>query len=167
MERKFLCVMAGYDNNTERYLAALQGELYENGFIGSHTKDLPQHITLGTYAVGEEAEVIDLVTRVSQENKAFDITFNHIGIFSGSKVLFVAPDPNRSLFDLKERFGDSYNWTPHTTMLIDEPRCIFDALPLLAESFKPFKGSIQNIHLYEFWPTRHILSKVLLEKNPI
>lgn len=88
----------------------------------------------------------------------FDITFSHIGIFAGSKVLFVAPDPNNSLFALKENFGSSFNWTPHTTMLIDEPNIIFDALPIVAENFSAFQGELQNIHIYEFWPTRHIMS---------
>ena len=159
MEKKILCVMAGYDDNTERYLAAMQNRLYEMGFIGTHTKGLPQHITLGTFPIEEETKLIDLVTRISQEIRPFDITFNHIGVFNGSEVLFVAPDPNSNLFNLKKDFGESYNWTPHTTMLIDKPENIYAALPVLAESFKSFQGSIQNIHLYEFWPSRHILSR--------
>ena len=159
MEKKILCVMAGYDDNTERYLAAMQNKLYEKGFIGTHTKGLPQHITLGTFPIEEETKLIDLVTRISQEIRPFDITFNHIGVFNGSEVLFLAPDPNSNLFNLKKDFGESYNWTPHTTMLIDKPENIYAALPVLAESFKSFQGSIQNIHLYEFWPSRHILSR--------
>ncbi|WP_312433355.1 2'-5' RNA ligase family protein [Lacrimispora sp.] len=158
MEKKILCVMAGYDDKTEQYLASMQNNLYVNGFVGTHTKYLPQHITLGTFPIEKEAQLIDLVTRASQEIKPFDITFNHIGIFNGSEVLFVAPDPNNNLFILKESFGDSYNWTPHTTMLIDTPQNIYTALPILSDSFKSFQGTIQNIHLYEFWPSRHILS---------
>ncbi|MFT4004391.1 MAG: 2'-5' RNA ligase [Lacrimispora sp.] len=159
MEKKILCVMVGYDDNTERYLADMQNKLYEKGFIGTHTKGLPQHITLGTFPIEEETKLIDLVIRISQKIRPFDITFNHIGVFNGSEVLFVAPDPNSNLFNLKKDFGESYNWTPHTTMLIDKPENIYAALPVLAESFKSFQGSIQNIHLYEFWPSRHILSR--------
>ncbi len=158
MDGKFLCVMAGYDENTEKYLAVIQNKLYEAGFIGTHTKNLPQHITLGIFPIEEETELVTLVQRIAQETKMFDITFSHIGIFAGSKVLFVAPDPNNSLFALKENFGSSFNWTPHTTMLIDEPNIIFDALPIVAENFSAFRGELQNIHIYEFWPTRHIMS---------
>lgn len=158
MEKKILCVMAGYDNDTERYLAALQNRLYEKGFLGTHTRNLPQHITLATFPVEKESELVDLVTQASHEIKPFAITFNHIGLFGGSKCLFVAPDPNDGLFRLQERFGKSHNWTPHTTMLIDEPEVVFAALPFLAEDFRAFHGLVQNIHLYEFWPTRHILS---------
>ncbi len=54
--------------------------------------------------------------------------------------------------------SDSFNWTPHTTMLIDEPKAIFSAVPIISEEFKAFKGRVENIHLYEFWPTRDIVS---------
>lgn len=153
---KFLCVMAGYDKNTETLLAKLQNNLYENGYIGEQTKNLPQHITLGTYEVSWEREIKELIKEVSNKTKPFSITFNHIGIFGGSEVLFIAPDPNRSLLDLKENFGESYNWTPHTTMLIDKSNIICKALPLIANEFHAFEGHIENIYLYEFWPTRYI-----------
>jgi len=150
--------MAGYDDDTEKRLAAMQKRLYEKGFSGTQTRDLPQHITLATFPPERETDLVDLVTRASQETRSFAITFNHIGLFGGSKCLFVAPDPNHDLFRLQQRFGISHNWTPHTTMLIDEPEVVFAALPLLAESFGSFQGSVQNIHLYEFWPSRQILS---------
>ena len=158
MGDKFLCVMAGYDERTENHLAAIQNKLYEAGFVGTHTKNLPQHITLGTFPIEDEIRLASLVRRVAQKTKMFDITFNHIGVFGGSKVMFIAPDPNNSLLALKEQFGSSFNWTPHTTMLIDEPHTIVDALRIVAENFSAFQGTVQNIHLYEFWPTRHIIS---------
>ena len=49
MENKFLCVMAGYDDDTENYLAGIQKKLYAVGLTGQHTKNIPQHITLQTY----------------------------------------------------------------------------------------------------------------------
>jgi len=162
MDNKFLCVMAGYDDTTEEHLASIQNKLYEKDFVGTHTKNLQQHITLGTFSVEKEAELFNLVKKVAAETKSFKITFNHIGIFGGSNVLFIAPDPNKSLLKLKENFGESFNWTPHTTMLIDNAENIYAALPIVAENFVPFEGQVQKIHLYEFWPTRHILSLTLL-----
>ncbi len=163
MEKKFLCVMAGYDEASEKYLAGLQQKLYDRGYIGEHTKNLPQHITLGTFAVEREEELKDLVFKVAHGTRAFPITFNHVGIFGGSKVLFVAPDPNRKLLELKESFGDSIGWTPHTTMLIEQPEKVYKALPVVMEEFHAFTGMITSLYLYEFWPTRFIGRQHLIE----
>ena len=158
MSDKALYVLAGYDDATEVHLANIQNKLYKRGFTGTHTKNIPQHITLGSFPTEKEAELIDLLQKLSEECPSFDITFNHIGVFGGARVLFVAPDPNDKLLKLKELFGDSYNWTPHTTMLIDNPDTIYEALPIVMENFSAFKGRITALHLYEFFPTRHILS---------
>jgi len=85
--------MARYDEKTGKHLADIQNRLYEKGFIGTHTKDLPQHITLGTFPTDRENELMRLVECVAQKTQSFDITFNHIGIFGGSKVLFIALIP--------------------------------------------------------------------------
>ena len=156
MDKKFLCVMAGYDEATENYLAGIQQKLYDIGCIGEHTKNLPQHITLGTFELEREEEIKALVRRIAMEAKAFSITFNHVGIFGGAKVLFVAPDPNQNLLELKQLFGNSDGWTPHTTMLIDQPERIYEALPVVMEAFKACEGKVTSLHLYEFWPTRFI-----------
>lgn len=162
MNKKFLCVMAGYDEVTEKYLDSILNELYKVGFVGTQTKNLPQHITLGNFPLEKEAEIKALVKRIAEETVSFDITFNHIGIFGGSNVLFIAPDPNVRLLQLKEHFGDSYDWTPHTTMLIDEPNKVFEALPIVANKFSAFHGKIERIYIYEFWPTKHLVSLSLI-----
>lgn len=158
MSDKALYIMAGYDDKTEKYLANIQNKLYENGYIGTHTKNLPQHITLGSFPTDKEEELKQQLQELSKQIKPFDITFNHVGIFGGSSVLFIAPDPNRELLELKERFGDSYNWTPHTTMIIDKPENVIKALPLVMDEFTAFNGQVKSLHLYEFFPSRHILS---------
>lgn len=94
MSDKALYVMAGYDDKTEYYLANIQNKLYERGFIGTHTKNIPQHITLGSFSIDKESELKNILQELSKQIKPFEITFNHIGIFGGSKVLFVAPDTN-------------------------------------------------------------------------
>lgn len=155
---KSLYILAGYDDNTENYLAGIQNKLYEEGFCGTHTKNIPQHITLGSYPVEKENDLIEMLNKLSQTVGSFEVTFNHIGIFNGSKVLFVAPDCSKKMLELKENFGDSTNWTPHTTMLIDEPEIVLKALPTVLKEFSSFGGKVTTLHLYEFWPTRHILS---------
>jgi 2'-5' RNA ligase len=161
MSEQFLCVMAGFDDQTEKYLEELQKELYQNGFIGKHTKNIPQHITLGMFDVSEEKRIGKLVKMVSSNTESFEIKFNHIGIFGGSKVLFIAPDINKDLLNLKEKFGDSNDWTPHATMLIDEPNEIIKATKVLSSSFTKFKSRVEKLYLYEFWPSRFILVESL------
>lgn len=158
MSNKALYVLAGYDETTELHLSSMQNQLYEHGFIGRHTRNLPQHITLGSFPTEAESQLVESLHTLSTECSSFEVTFNHIGIFGGANVLFVAPDTNEQLLKLKERFGDSYNWTPHTTMLIDNPDEIYKALPVVMRSFSAFKGRITSLHLYEFFPARHILS---------
>lgn len=156
MENKFLCVMAGYDDDTENHLAGIQKNLYAVGLTGQHTKNIPQHITLQTYPTDQEAEVVQTLQKIAADTDPFDVCFSHIGIFSGGKVLFIAPDKDSALIALKEKFGPSFDWTPHTTMLIDEPENIQQALPLVVKEFSSFHGKVTCLHLYEFWPTRHI-----------
>jgi len=162
---KIYCVLAGYDIQTEMYLSDIQQSLYTQGFEGTQTKDIFMHITLGTFAPSDKDMLIDQIQHAAQECASFDVTFNHVGIFGGSKVLFVAPDVSHDLLTLKEYFGSSDGWTPHTTMLIDEPETIFRAAPVVSENFKAFRGKITTLHLYEFWPTREILSIPMNTQN--
>ena len=99
-----------------------------------------------------------MLRKIADETRCFDVCFAHIGIFTGGKVLFIAPDKDTALIALKEKFGPSFDWVPHTTMLIDEPENIYKALPMVVKEFSSFHGKVTCLHLYEFWPTRHILT---------
>lgn len=158
MESKALYVLAGYDDKTEETLSNIQNKLYENGFSGTQTKNIPLHITLGSFSTDKEDELIYFLEKLSKQVEPFEVNLSHVGIFGGARVMFVAPDCNRKLLELKENFGDSYGWTPHTTMLIDEPDVIHEALPAVMKEFTPICGKITTLHLYEFFPTRHILT---------
>ncbi len=162
MKTKLLCVMAGYDEDTEKYLTEIQNKLYEQGFKSTHTKNIPQHITIGTFNIEKKDELINTLNNISQKIKSFEITFNHVGIFNGSKVLFVAPDTNRNLIELREMFDDNIDWTPHTTMLMNEPNVVFEAMPFVLDNFNSFRGKIDKVYLYEFWPANEILSVNLI-----
>jgi len=157
MSDKALYVLAGYDEPTKAHLSAIQNKLYETGFTGTQTRIFP-HITVGSFPVDKEAELVSLLQTLANTAAPFEVTFNHVGIFGGARVLFIAPDTNKALLDLKEHFGSAYNWTPHTTMLIDDPEVICKALPHVMENFSAFSGNVTTLHLYEFFPSRHILS---------
>lgn len=166
-DEKFLCVLAGYDDRTEQRLAAMQNSLYEAGFSGTQTRDIPMHITMGTFAVEEEQSLSERLRRVAADTGPFFVHLSHVGMFGGSRVLFAAPDCSRELLALRERFSDSRPfppvWVPHTTMLIDRPETVYRALPVLMEAFEPVIGKITCLHLYEFFPSRHILTVTLGE----
>ena len=147
MADKALYILAGYDGETEKYLSGIQNELYAQGFAGTHTKGIPQHITMGSFPTKREAELIALLKRLSKEVTAVEVTFNHVGIFGGGKVLFIAPDTSAQMLALKERFGGSDNWTPHTTMLIDQPEVIYRALPVVMNSFNAFPSAFLTLNV--------------------
>ena len=160
MAEKFLYVMAGVDAETEERLAELQNLLYANGFAGTQTKGIPFHLTLGSMLVAdgrEEGWLTEIMDEVAERSFDFTVTFSHIGIFSGGKVLFAAPDPVEELLHLNSRFDHTdESWTPYATLLIDEPSVILEALPLVLDKFRPFTGRIDKLYLYEFFPSRHI-----------
>lgn len=163
MAEKMLYVLAGYDPATQDHLQSMQNSLYAQGFTGTQTKNIPQHITLGSFPVDSEAELCLLLQKIAQETRAFPVTFNHIGIFGGSRVLFIAPDISHALLELKERFGESRGWTAHSTMLIDEPPTVLRAAQSVLNEFRSFEGAVTQLFLYEFFPARHIMT-VQLQK---
>ena len=131
MADKALYVLAGYDDRTEEILAGMQNKLYESGFSGVQTKNIPMHFTLGSYDTEQEEELKARLTGIAETDKAFSVSFNHAGLFRlpQNDVLFIAPEDT-----------------------------ILKAIPLVLDGFTAFDGKVATLHLYEFWPTRHILS---------
>ena len=153
MAEKALYILAGYDDRTEEILSGFQNKLYDQGFSGLQTKDIPMHFTMGSYVVEHEEELKNRLEKIAETHRAFDTAFNH--------VLFVAPEVSREMLALKDEFSDNrdqFNWSPHTTMLIDKPAVIQEATQSVLTEFRSFSGKVAVLHLYEFWPTRHILS---------
>ena len=161
MAEKRLFVLAGFDGETETRLHGWQKGLYAQGFKGTQTKHIPPHFTLDNFPVDREQQLKRLLTELAEKQHPVSVLFSHIGIFPGGKVLFAAPDCNRELLMLKETFGRSYGWTPHATMLVDTPEEIVRAYPVFEREFEPFDGTVTSLHLYEFFPVRHILSVTL------
>ena len=128
--------------------------LNKAGFTGNQTPGLPYHISLASFPLDEERKAAELVQKVSEEYPAISVHISHIGIFSPGRVLFGAPELNTGLMrlhDACDKNADSnHPWTPHVTMLIDEPETISRAVPLFISVFSPFVGTITRLHLCAF-----------------
>lgn len=160
MDTTELYVLAQFDDETQTILSGYDRILRRHGFTGTQTKNIPYHFTLGSQAAGRETDLLREIDTICAETKAIDIRLDHIGLF-GLNVLFIEPNMNFELQRLQQRFfadcGNGYHlWTPHATILIDESETIQEALPILAENFKPLHAKIQSIGLYTFSPTRLI-----------
>ncbi|MCR5105618.1 MAG: 2'-5' RNA ligase [Eubacterium sp.] len=167
MENKSLYILAGYDDLTEKRLAGMQNKLYELGFDGIQTKNIPMHFTLGSYDSEMEEELIARLKKLSENKEAFEVAFNHIGLFKlpENEVLFIAPEVSKEMLDLKDSFLDSkdvFRWSAHTTLLIDKSDIIHNAIPAVVSEFDSFVGKVTRLYLYEFWPTTHIMTVELI-----
>ena len=157
--------MAVYDEPTQQRIEEIRARLVQSGFTGRQTPGLPHHITLGIFQPGQEEEVL-AAAETARQVQAFPVAFNHIGVFGGGEVLFLAPDTDRKLLALKEHFGPSWGWTPHTTLLIDEPGQVCQALPLALEGFEAFEGRVSRLLCYQFRP-RRLLCDLHLQREKI
>ena len=158
MAEEFLTLMANLDEISQKRLSEWYGALKEAGFVGTQTPGLPYHISLASFPLERENEVVGLMKKVAAEFQAVPVHISHIGIFAGGKVLFAAPERNARLDALHDACETDKErvWTPHVTVLIDEPEAVCSALPLFMQSFYPFVGHIVQLHLCAFWPTREI-----------
>lgn len=162
MAESFLTLMADYCEEDQRRISVWYDALQNVGFTGTQTPGLNHHISLATFPLEQEAEAIETAKRVASQFAPVYADLRHVGVFPGGKVLFAAPDMSPELTALQRACTDGplngYPWTPHTTMLIDEPESIGAALPVLMRHFVPLRARIDRLHLCAFWPTREILT---------
>ncbi len=156
---RFLCVLGVFDRETEQVLAGYQQAVLKEGVTGRQTMGIPFHVTLGTYALTDGPMLQERLREL--EMPPVEVQFNHMGLFQGQEVLFLAPDVNRELLDLKEAFGVEKGWTAHTTMLIDSRANCLRAVETLGECFRQFSGRIDRVELYEFFPAKKLSGKIL------
>ena len=161
MAEQFLTLMADLDERSQEIMSGWYKELQDAGFKGVQTPGLPFHISLATFSLEQEKEAVEETHRLGAMFSPIPVHISHMGMFAGGRILFGAPDMNPAgLLQLHDaiRIGkkDEYPWTPHVTILIDEPETVHDALPILVKSFYPFTATITQLHLCAFWPTREI-----------
>ncbi len=163
MTEQFLTLMADLDGHSQEIMSGWYADLKDAGFTGIQTPGLPFHISLATFSLDQEREAVEETHRLGEVFSPMPVHISHMGLFAGGRILFGAPDMNPAeLLQLHDaiRIGrkDEYPWTPHATILIDEPETVRDALRILVNTFYPFTAKITRLHLCAFWPTREIAS---------
>lgn len=165
MAEQFLTLMGDLNDDSQQRMSEWYGILESNGFTGTQTPGLPYHISLAAFPLEKEREAIDIAKKAAEMFSPVSVHISHVGIFSGGKVLFGGPERNGQLDLLHDACDINIDpqrpWTPHVTLLIDEPERICAAVPLVIKSFRPFVCRIVRLHLCTFWPTREIISAKL------
>lgn len=169
MAEQFLTLMADLDDASQELMSGWYNTLKEAGFTGTQTPGLPYHISLATFPLEKEQEAVALMQKVAAEFAPVSVHISHVGMFAGGKVLFGAPDMGPELTALHEACAkettQTYPWTPHATILIDEPDTVYAAVSVLMKSFYPFVGKVTRLHLCAFWPKREIAAVELKGSN--
>ena len=169
MAEQFLTLMADLDDEAQERMSGWYHSLQEAGFTGVQTPGLPYHISLSTFPLNQEKEAAEIARKAAAEFAPVPVHLSHIGLFAGGKVLFAAPEKDAELAALQAacRSGapQQYPWTPHATILIDEPETVHAAMPVFVRAFVPFTARITRLHLCAFWPTREIGSFILEGKR--
>ncbi len=161
MDGRHLYAVAQFDAQTDEKLGELYQKLAAEGLIGTQTKGIPYHITLGTFAIEDEVEVIRRAHEAARAISAFSLRLAYLGLF-GMNVLFVAPAVKCALLDLLQAVvpgggtEDEFPWVAHTTLLMDEPDVIRRAIPVSVRYFTPFTATVESVGVYEFFPERRI-----------
>ena len=160
MAESFLCLMAVLDDGVQKNMSTWYEALQKEGYTGTQTPNLPYHISLATYPLEMEKEVVENLEKVAAEFSQVEVHLSHIGMFAGGQVLFAAPERNPEMDKLQQtcQMGvpQQYPFTPHTTILIDKPEVVHAALPTFVKCFRPMVGKITRLYLCAFWPTREI-----------
>ncbi len=159
---KFLTVMAVLDDDTQSIMAEMQKAIMSQVSEGTQTMGIPFHITLGSYPVEMENEIVKKIERVATQSERFVIEFARYNDF-GERVLFLEPNMPWELLALREQFECDYaggfEWVPHATLFCGEEKEVARAKGILSDFAMPLKSKIVAIELGEFFPPRRITRK--------
>lgn len=161
-KEKFITVMAFFDDNTQKVLQSIQ-ESFETAYgTDTKTKDIPFHITLGSYPVEEKDEIVSRITAVASQTKAFDVSFVGLNHF-GNVVRYMEPEISDELRKLHKHFDSDYangfpGWAPHATIYRhSEPTEIALSEEITQKLHMISSPKIVGIELGEFFPPKKIV----------
>lgn len=159
---KFLTVYAVLDEDTQKYLKAIQEDLLQLGDAGTQTMGIPFHISLGSFPVEEEKVLAKRIAEISLVQKPFPVQLRAVNHFY-NRVLFLEPERTHELEKLQLAFdgnyADGFPWHPHVTLFRGDVQSVEKAKEFIAGKFRPFLCQIVGLEMGEFFPTRWITRK--------
>lgn len=158
--KKFLTVMAVFDNKTQETLAKIQADIVERVSQGTQTMGIPFHLTLGSYPTDLVDDVVEKIKRVVMSSRSFNVQLLAYKTFS-DKVLFLEPTVTDELLSLRKSFecdyANGFDWVPHATVFCGDEDEVRKARALISDIREPFCAQIVGIELGEFFPARKII----------
>ncbi len=167
-KEKFITVMAIFDENTQKLLQSIQDELNEQYGLGTQTKGIPFHITLGSYATEETDAIISRIINLANNTRGVDVKFIGLNHF-GNVVRYIEPEISEELIALHRHFDSDYangfdGWMPHATVYRhSEAKVIELSKQIVDKVGKLVNTKIVGIELGEFFPLKKII-RVMFEQ---
>ena len=97
MDKK-LYLIAELDNDTQNIMKNYYKIILKHNIIGSQTKDIPYHITLCSYPLENERNIINLMDKINGKINEVEIQFSGFGLF-GLNVLYFNPAMSKKLLE--------------------------------------------------------------------
>ncbi|MDE6660970.1 MAG: 2'-5' RNA ligase family protein [Anaeroplasmataceae bacterium] len=154
---KFLTVYAVLDEETQKTLTHLQNEILNAFPNGTQTMDIPFHISLGSFPVEMEEELVERMRNLSYHSNPSPIELMGMDHFN-HQVIFVKPTLTEDLKTLHQAFlgnySDGFPWVPHITLYCGKEE---EGKEILKQfSFSKASAKIVGLEIGEFFPTRII-----------
>ena len=162
---KFITVMAIFDGKTQKKFEELNGLMKEKFGADGKTKDIPYHISLGSYAPEDTEKIVERIKQVAREIKSFPVIFEGLQHF-GNVVRFMKPRMSEELMNLHLHFDNDYangypEWAAHATVFIHKEPTELELTDALQEKLEALKEArIVGIELGEFFPAKFIVREL-------
>lgn len=158
-QKHFLTVMAVLDEKTQYLMNNLQQRIIALGDPGTQTMGIPFHISLGSFPLEKETEVLQVMREIAGKATAFLIEFTCMNTFS-DRVLFLQPTENAGLRMLHQSFdcayADGFPWVPHATLFCGEEDKVRRAKEAIKDTAFPILAQVTALELGRFFPAQFI-----------
>ena len=164
-KEKFITVMAIFDSETQKKFEELNVLMKEKYGADGKTKDIPYHISLGSYAPEDAEMIVERIKQVAVENKSFPVFFEGLQHF-GNVVRWMKPRMSEELMNLHLHFDNDYangypEWAAHATVFIHKEPTELELTDALQEKLEALKEArIVGIELGEFFPAKFIVREL-------
>lgn len=171
-----------FDEETEKCLLGLANAIAEQGistkFLEWKTRP---HLTLACFNDVDEAECIEKLKDFADSHKMMPAYLSSIGMFNDTKVVFVSPDMNRSMYQFHRELHEALSdfdtkgwewycpdgWVPHCTVALtsdDAEDAFYKASEVVLRKFEKISGSFEAIGLVKItFPVEEIFTASFCE----